>query len=83
MFIFIGLSCESDYVVLNVFDVFGFKEDIIYSIIVRGKEIMEIRFDENNIGIVEGKESWIKIEELEELEEDIEVMNMDKVFKWV
>lgn len=44
---------------------------------------MEIRFDENNIGIVEGKESWIKIEELEELEEDIEVMNMDKVFKWV
>lgn len=44
---------------------------------------MEIRFDENNIGIFEGKESWIKIEELEELEEDIEVMNMDKVFKWV
>lgn len=44
---------------------------------------MEIRFDENNIGIVEGKESWIKIEELEELEEDIEVMNMDKVVKWV
>lgn len=44
---------------------------------------MEIRFDENNIGIVEGKECWIKIEELEELEEDIEVMNMDKVVKWV
>lgn len=76
-----GPSCESDHAVSNAFDAFGLKEDTTYSTTARAQETMEIRSDENNTGTVEGKESRTKIEESEELEEDIEVMNMDKALK--
>lgn len=75
-----GLSCESDHAVATVFDALGPKEDTTHSTIVRAEETMETKSDKNRIGIVKCKESHTKIEESEE---DIGDMNMDKAPKQV
>jgi len=76
-----GPSCESDHAVSsNVFDAFGLKEDTTYSTTVRAQETMEAKSDEKGSGTVKCKESQTKIEESEE---DMGVMNMDKAPKQV
>ena len=72
-----GASCETDHAVSTAFDAFGLKEDT-YSATGRAQDTMEIKTDENSTGTVKCKESQIKIEESEE---DMEVMNMDKAPK--
>ena len=76
----IGPSCESDHAVATVFDVLGLKEDTTYSATSRAEETMETKSDKNRIGTIKCKESQAKIEESEE---DIGVMNMDKTPKQV
>ena len=73
-----GASCESDHAVSTAFDTFGIKEDTTYSTTVTAQETMEIKSNENITGTVKCKESQTKIQESEE---DMEFMNMDKAPK--
>lgn len=76
-----GPSCESDHAVSTVFEAFGLKEDATYtSTMVRAQETMETKSDKKRTGTVKCKESQTKIEESEE---DMGVMNMDKAPKQV
>lgn len=76
-----GPSCESDHAVSTVFEAFGLKEDATYtSTMVGAQETMETKSDEKRTGTVKCKESQTKIEESEE---DMGVMNMDKAPKQV
>ena len=76
-----GPSCESDHAVSStVFDAFGLKGDTTYSTTVKAQETMETKSDEKSSGTVKRKESQTKIEESEE---DMGVMNMDKAPKQV
>ena len=75
-----SLCCETDHAVSTVFYAFGLTEDTTYSTTVRAQETMEAKSDEKGSGTVKCKESQTKIEESEE---DMGVMNMDKAPKQV